>query len=174
MTRGLRTALDHRPGTVLQIAAIAFAVLAAGTAATVARGPALLGIAGVTGVVAGGTGPYPRVGRAGAATVILGAVLAGVRGLGSPGLLLAVLAGVLCWELQRGAIAATTELRGGRVVVAEYLHVVVVTAGAGLVGILVDRGARLVVVSPSPAAAALLTIAALALSSLFWTRSRPR
>lgn len=153
----------HRPGSVRNAAALAFALLTTGIAGPTSPIALVACAGGVLTLAIGLTRGDRRIAGVGSFALLGGAFAAGALGAPAERLLPAVAAAIIAWDLGMSGFAARHELAGGRVERAELLQV----ATATVVGGATTAGAygfyRTVTVDVSLLAVFLLLVAATAL-----------
>jgi hypothetical protein len=162
-TGGPSTPWRHRPGAVLEAAALLGAVAAAILAGPATVASLFLSMTGVVVLAAGLTVDRHRIAAVGTALVLGSVIVAGVTGLGAPRLLPAVASLVLAQSFLEGSIETRSELAGGAVERAEVLHVGTAVAAASAVAGFTYVASAGLDVGASAVGVALLFLAVLAL-----------
>lgn len=154
----------HQPGAVLRAGALVAALGVAALVAPLSTLSLAASVIGVVGLAVGLTRHVRLVTGLGAAAVIGAVIATAFAGIAVERLLPAIVGSVLVWEFALGAFTAVTELDGGSVERAEFLHVAIVTIVASLVALVAYVAAETVSVGVSLPGAALLVVAATALA----------
>lgn len=153
----------HQPGTVLTVAALAFATATVGIAGPSSTPALAAGAVGVLGMAIGLTKRERRVAALSAVVLLASVLAAGAFSAPPERVLPATATALLSWQFGVGAFAMADELRGGTAEHAEALHVATATG----VGILATGVAyelyRVLEFGISPLGVMLLLVAVVAL-----------